>query len=321
MAKPRVFISSTYYDLKHVRKSLELFIDNMGYESVLFENGDIPFDHEKSLEQSCYDELDNCQIFVLIIGGRYGSPASSEDAQSDQSKYDYFNSITSKEYQTAQKREIPIYIFVEKSVYAEYRTYKENIGNESIKYAHVDNVNIFKLLEKIYNEKRNNLVREFENVNDIVSWLRDQFAGIFYNLLTKKSSDSSINSLVNQITNLDIVVSSLKEYSERIIGEIFPVGDSENIINTICEKEKKKINTQLFFHNEFMNHLIRYHNQEQNELEETFSSSASMEDFFNSLEKNIDCSMLKEHKSDLRTYLAKLRNEMGLPKWEIPSTG
>ena len=42
MAKPRIFVSSTYYDLKHIRASLSLFIDSLGYESILFEKGQLP---------------------------------------------------------------------------------------------------------------------------------------------------------------------------------------------------------------------------------------------------------------------------------------
>jgi hypothetical protein len=51
MAKPRVFISSTYYDLKHLRSSIENFIDQLGYEAVLSEKDniafvpDLPLDH------------------------------------------------------------------------------------------------------------------------------------------------------------------------------------------------------------------------------------------------------------------------------------
>ncbi len=43
MAKPRIFVSSTYYDLRHVRDNLQEFINGMGYEHVLFELGDIFF--------------------------------------------------------------------------------------------------------------------------------------------------------------------------------------------------------------------------------------------------------------------------------------
>jgi hypothetical protein len=43
MAKPRVFVSSTYYDLRHIRASLETFIHSLGYEPVLSEKGNIAY--------------------------------------------------------------------------------------------------------------------------------------------------------------------------------------------------------------------------------------------------------------------------------------
>jgi hypothetical protein len=43
MAKPRVFISSTFYDLRQLREDLDDFIRSMGYEAVRNEEGNIPF--------------------------------------------------------------------------------------------------------------------------------------------------------------------------------------------------------------------------------------------------------------------------------------
>jgi hypothetical protein len=77
MAKPRVFISSTYYDLKYVRSSLELFVESLGFDPVLSERGDVAYAHDRPLDESCYREVQNCGIYVLIIGGRYGSEAST----------------------------------------------------------------------------------------------------------------------------------------------------------------------------------------------------------------------------------------------------
>ena len=37
MAKPRVFVSSTYYDLKYVRERLNRFLMSYNMEPVLFE--------------------------------------------------------------------------------------------------------------------------------------------------------------------------------------------------------------------------------------------------------------------------------------------
>ena len=93
MAKPRIFVSSTYYDLKHVRSSLELFIESLGYEPVLSEKGDIAYTPEQALDESCYREASSADIFVLIVGGRYGSVASGDPGKRSPSFFDSYESI------------------------------------------------------------------------------------------------------------------------------------------------------------------------------------------------------------------------------------
>lgn len=39
MARPRIFVSSTHYDLKHLRSSLENFIESLGFDAILSEKG------------------------------------------------------------------------------------------------------------------------------------------------------------------------------------------------------------------------------------------------------------------------------------------
>ncbi|SFL12861.1 protein of unknown function [Paenibacillus sp. 1_12] len=48
MARPRVFVSSTFYDLKYVRADLERFIKEFGYDAVLNEKG-----KQHSIDYSC----------------------------------------------------------------------------------------------------------------------------------------------------------------------------------------------------------------------------------------------------------------------------
>ena len=43
-------MSSTYYDLKHVRSSLERFISSLGFDPVLFERGDVAYAPDKALD-------------------------------------------------------------------------------------------------------------------------------------------------------------------------------------------------------------------------------------------------------------------------------
>lgn len=238
MSKPRVFVSSTYFDLRHVRRGIEEFIESLGYDAVLFESGDIPFSHLDSLDQSCYREIEACHMLVLIIGGRYGSQVSREkeiDLVVKEKAFLEFNSITKKEYETARQRDIPIYIFLEKGVANEYRTYKENKNSELIKYAHVDSVNIFKLLDDIYFQKRNNLTHEFENIEDITAWLKNQWAGLFGFLLARQSSESQLKSLQSQLSQLKETSDVLKAYTESImLGTAKP--DSEKLIKEMEQK-------------------------------------------------------------------------------------
>ena len=57
MSIPRVFISSTYYDLKQVRNVIGDFIKNIGYEPVRHEHSDVAYTQNTPLEKDCYSEL------------------------------------------------------------------------------------------------------------------------------------------------------------------------------------------------------------------------------------------------------------------------
>lgn len=114
MAVPRVFVSSTCYDLKYIRENIKYFINNMGFESILSENGDVFYDPDQHTHDACLTEVQNCQMFVLIIGGRYGGNYRKED-----------KSITNKEYEEAVKDRIPVFALVERNVWSEHFVYQK----------------------------------------------------------------------------------------------------------------------------------------------------------------------------------------------------
>lgn len=238
MAAPKVFVSSTYYDLRHIRSNLELFISELGYDAVLFENGSVLFDPSNPLDESCYDEVRACDIFVLIIGGRYGAIASSESQRSekaDAAAAEALNSVTKKEYVTAREKDLPIYIFVEKAVAAEYRTFQKNRKNKKVKYAHVDNVGVFNLLDDIYQATRNNLVREFEKAADIEGWLRDQWAGLFAQLMRARTAQKELQDLSAQMSELSAITDGLKNYSELMLKAL-KVANADKVISDTGKK-------------------------------------------------------------------------------------
>ncbi len=57
MAKPRIFISSTYYDLKHLRASLENFVESLGFDAILSEKGNIAYAPDIALDESFIERL------------------------------------------------------------------------------------------------------------------------------------------------------------------------------------------------------------------------------------------------------------------------
>jgi hypothetical protein len=150
MAKPRVFVSSTFYDLKQVRSDLEHFIRELGYESVLNEHGNIPYGNQERLEQYCYKEIELVDILVSIIGGRFGSNAG-------ESSY----SISQMELKTTLKLGKQVYVLIEKAVYSEFETYLHNKNVEGIKYRHVDTPNIYMFIEEARALPVNNTIASF----------------------------------------------------------------------------------------------------------------------------------------------------------------
>lgn len=291
MAKPRVFISSTYFDLKQIRKNLELFIDQMGYEPVLFESGDIPFEDKVPLDISCYKEIESCHIQILIIGGRYGSSSSDKEEldddkilEAENQFYAFYNSITKKEFLKARELGIPVFIFVQKGVLAEYETYKKNKDNTTISYAHVDSVNIFKLLDDIFLEKVASFVKDFENFDDIQMWLKDQWAGLFANYLSRNISEHQIKNLSGQVNELSLIVSSLKEYSEAIMRTIKPE-NYEKIIHDQDDKLHQLILLNELKQIDYIDHLTTDHNIKLEDIFNALVHSITFKDFQSSLKQ------------------------------------
>ena len=148
--KPRIFISSTFYDLKYIREDLSNFVRQHDYEPILFENGDIGYTPGKALDKSCYESMKNSDMVILIIGGEYGSAATGEIKD----EFKEYMSVTRNEFRTAIDVGIPVFVMIDKRVMTEYNVYElncEEIENngQKIKFSSVKNTNVFRFIKEI----------------------------------------------------------------------------------------------------------------------------------------------------------------------------
>ncbi len=112
-----MFVSSTFYDLRYLRADLHLFERETGFELVLFERGNIPYDGRLKLEESCLEEIVKCDIVVSIIGSRSGTDSKTFPDRS----------ITRREVERAVELGRQLFVFVERSVLDEFETWRLNV--------------------------------------------------------------------------------------------------------------------------------------------------------------------------------------------------
>ena len=289
MGRPQVFISSTFYDLRHIRASLDSFVRQLGYEPILSEKGKIAYDPDIPLDESCYREAAAADIFVLIIGGRYGSPASEESIEATPKFYERYESITKKEYATAVSKDIPVYILVERSVYAEYQTFRKNRDNENIDYAHVESINVFRLLDEILSQRRNNPFEQFDHHTDIEDWLREQWAGLFREYINRRSEQKQLASLSEQVQSLTSLNKTLERYLEQIISS---VSESKEEAQRLIKEEKERQFTEKqmrdFENDELVALLSRDFGLSYRTLHQIYSNSQTFDELRVKLEEKLD---------------------------------
>lgn len=212
MAIPRVFVSSTCYDLKYIRETLKYFINRLGYEAVLSEDGRVFFNPSQHTHDACIAEVPNCQIFVLIIGGRFGAQFKGEA-----------HSVTNEEYREAVRLKIPIFALVEQGVYNESQLYFHNRENNSIDarsiiYPSVDNISIFEFINEVRSEPNNNAIVPFNNYKDIESYLLNQWAGMMYSYLIRDNENTRVAGALGAIKKINEKIEILSRQTLRSIG-------------------------------------------------------------------------------------------------------
>ncbi|MCU8029619.1 DUF4062 domain-containing protein [Shewanella sp. SM73] len=225
MAIPRVFISSTCYDLKHIRENLKYFVKTIGYEPVLSDDGDVYYSVDAHTHDACLTEVATCQLFILIIGGRYGGEHKGKEG-----------SITNNEYREAVKNKTPVFALVESAVYSDHYTYNSNKKTnpefyEKITYPSIDNIKIFGFIDEVRKNSLNNAIVSFNDFSDMEAYLKKQWAGMMYDLLAERTRNDNAR-ITNRLID-DLTIAARK--SEELIKVLLRTADAEHAEEKISE--------------------------------------------------------------------------------------
>ena len=249
MAAPRVFISSTCYDLAAERDSLSEFCAGWGFDTTLSERGDIFYHPDLHTHDSCVRETSNCQLFVLIVGGRFGGSYVVDPRKS----------VTNAEYSAAAKSGTPIFTFVKQDVLNDHNQWQRNKDKPfslEITYPSIDNqehaVDIFKFIDEVRHAPSNNGFFGFKLAKDINALLRKQWAGMMFEYFQMRSVSKQIAVTNEAIGNLAVVSGKIEELVKKIyinvdstnataaIETIDLESEAEEFLSTIASRIKDK---------------------------------------------------------------------------------
>ena len=179
MAKVNIFVSSTCYDLSQIRNDIRQCITDMGHTPILSEVHDFPVNPNLTSVENCISAVKNeADIFVLIIGNKYGSTLDSG------------TSITNTEFLTAIEKGIPIYTFAKKEMINILPVWEKNKDADFSQI--VDTSKIFEFLSDV-RKKRGLWNFEFDNAQDIMEILKVQLSNLFKESLNYRNIISCSN--------------------------------------------------------------------------------------------------------------------------------
>jgi len=256
MSYPTAFISSTCVDLYDVRRQIAEYLDSIGINPIRSDDGDIPF-RKGRLDKSCYNDVPNSNIYILIISGRYGSISSSGSGVS----------VTHEEFRIASENDIPlIFAFIKDEVNAEYKIYKRNKGCTNYKPEYVDNICMFDLIDEVYNYGCN--IKTFKNTADIIQYLKNQFATFLNEYINDIKLSNSNLRISEKIEKLHFdLVGKIDEYLNKSSG---------------TDPHKNDLRLEIFKGSQFsirMKHIYKSSSDEIKSIFEYIDNSGNMVDF------------------------------------------
>jgi len=157
--RPSVFLSSTIYDLKDLRNSVQTALGEKGYEVLASEAGSIPIDSTKHSYEICLEAARKCDCLIAIIDRRFGGLMPDKKT-----------SITLAEIEAASGNRRHVLAFVRQGVWDAMevcKTYKK-AGYPFVASKVVEDERVFDVIDAIRKRATGNWLLQFNLPADLI---------------------------------------------------------------------------------------------------------------------------------------------------------
>ena len=188
------------------------------------------------------------------------------------------------------------------------------VDKEPFKPFAADNIKIHKFIAELKTNNNNFPIQDFESVLDITNSIKDQFAGLFQNLLQNESTitnEKTYYDLVDTSNEIKNLVKSFEEEKELFFKKFDSTFFANNPLMTVLRNVLELEGIQLFIDNK--NELINFiekmgYTNDFDEFSDEFSDDLSYSRIDNSIRKTLKI------KSDIFDEDGKIKNYRNFDK-------
>ena len=219
---PTVFISSTVDDLRHIRDAVRATVEEVGYQPVMSEYGEIGYMGGDAAEDACYRTVPGCQLVVLIIGKRYGSAARNYPDKT----------VTELEFEKALENSSRIITLVDKEVLGFKKVFDANPHEKKVKYPGMNEPRkTFEFISRVSRSATKNAILPYSTASDVRGLLKRQFAILFHDLLESRVSPAiaSINDILCEVKTMRQAMTQDAKPDVKFLAAIRFLMDDENV--------------------------------------------------------------------------------------------
>lgn len=230
----KVYLSSTCYDLPDLRAEIENYFRNKGYDLLLSDRTNFPVNTDQHRHDVCIENVELCDLFVLVIDARYGAPYHKNEEIS----------ITWAEFRRAAKKNKNIIAFVRNEIFTERHIYNHNKKlNNPFNPIFAKNTKIFEFIDEVQVHSSGVWIQMFSNSIDIKQRL-DNLYETRHSLINESTGPKGLETDSLSLTD---VSGSTGTYISNYISVNVHSSSEEDLINKAIESipEKPQIKGEL----------------------------------------------------------------------------